>query len=43
VLASIVAIVVAMRLGFTVVVCIAAATYLLGMLSYRWHSHALRS
>ena len=43
VLASIVAIVVAMRLGFTVVVCIAAATYLLGMLTYRWHSHALRS
>lgn len=43
VLASIVAIVVAMRLGFTIVVLIAAATYLLGMLAYRWHAHAAHS
>ena len=42
VLASIVAIVVAMRLGFTMVVYIAAATYLLGMVLYRWHSRAVR-
>ena len=42
VLASIVAIVVAMRIGFTMVVLIAAATYLLGLIAYRWHSHALR-
>jgi hypothetical protein len=38
VLASIVAIVVAMRLGFRIVVFLAAATYLLAMLSYFWHS-----
>ena len=42
VLASIVAIVVAMRVGFTLVVCFAAAIYLLGFAAYRWHSHALR-
>jgi SAM-dependent methyltransferase len=42
VLASIVAIVVAMRMGFTTVVFMAAATYLLGLVSYRWHSRALR-
>jgi hypothetical protein len=42
VLASIVAIVVAMRLGFTAVVWIAAATYILGLLAYRWHSQAIR-
>jgi len=42
VLASIVAIVVAMRVGFTLVVLIAAATYLLGLLAYRWHANALR-
>jgi len=42
VLASIVAIVVAMRMGFTIVVCIAAATYLVGMVSYGLHSRALR-
>jgi spermidine synthase len=42
VLASIVAIVVAMRIGFTMVVLTAAATYLLGLIAYRWHSHALR-
>jgi hypothetical protein len=42
VLASIVAIVVAMRVGFTMVVLIAAATYLLGMASYRWHARAVR-
>jgi len=40
VLASIVAIVVAMRLGFKIVVCIAAATYIMAMLSYRWYSRA---
>ena len=38
VLASILAIIVAMRVGFKVVVCIAAATYLIAMLSYRWYS-----
>jgi hypothetical protein len=38
VLASIAAIIVAMRFGFTVVVTLAAAIYLLGMLSYRSHS-----
>ena len=43
VLASIVAIVVAMRTGFTVVVCISAATYLLAMISYRWHSQLVAS
>jgi spermidine synthase len=43
VLASIVAIVVAMRVGFKIVVCIAAATYILAMLSYRWHTRALKS
>jgi hypothetical protein len=43
VLASIFAIIVAMRLGFRTVVCIAAATYILAMLCYRWHSRALRS
>ncbi|MGB6689812.1 MAG: hypothetical protein WBE76_18405 [Terracidiphilus sp.] len=42
VLASIVAIVVAMQVGFTLVVCIAAAIYLLGFMAYRWHWHALR-
>lgn len=42
VLASIVAIVVAMRVGFTVVVLIAAAMYLLGLAAYQWHSRALR-
>jgi hypothetical protein len=42
VLASIIAIVVAMRIGFSLVVCIAAATYLLGFVAYRWHSQALR-
>lgn len=42
VLASIVAIVVAMRVGFTLVVCFAAATYLLGLMAYRWHSSAAR-
>ncbi|HTW66285.1 MAG TPA: hypothetical protein VME17_16790, partial [Bryobacteraceae bacterium] len=41
VLASIVAIVVAMRVGFTLVVLIAAATYLLGLVAYRWHSRML--
>jgi hypothetical protein len=41
VLASIVAIVVAMRMGFTTVVFMAAATYLLGLVSYRWHSRSL--
>jgi len=40
VLASILAIVVAMQLGFTVVVCIAAAIYLLGLVAYRSHSRA---
>ena len=43
VLASIVAIVVAMKLGFKVVVCIAAVTYIMAMLSYRWHSRAVVS
>jgi hypothetical protein len=38
VLASILAIVVAMKLGFKTVVFIAAATYVMAMLSYRWHS-----
>jgi spermidine synthase len=42
VLASIVAIVVAMRIGFTLVVCIAAAIYLLALMTYRWHWRALR-
>jgi hypothetical protein len=42
VLASIVAIVVAMQVGFTLVVCFAAAVYLLGLMAYRWHWHALR-
>ncbi|HEX4277251.1 MAG TPA: hypothetical protein VHZ74_17965 [Bryobacteraceae bacterium] len=42
VLASIAAIVVAMRLGFNTVVTIAAAIYLLGMISYRSHSRAAR-
>lgn len=41
VLASIIAIVVAMRMGFTTVVWIAAATYLLGTLSYGLHSRSL--
>jgi hypothetical protein len=40
VLASIVAIIVAMRFGFTVVVCMAAATYFLAMMSYRWHTRS---
>jgi spermidine synthase len=43
VLASIVAIVAAMRMGFTFVVCISAATYLLAMISYRWHSRLVTS
>ena len=43
VLASIAAILVAMSLGFRAVVCIAAATYVLAMLSYRWYSRALRT
>jgi spermidine synthase len=42
VLASIVAIVIAMQAGFTLVVCLAAGTYLLAFLAYRWHSHLLR-
>jgi spermidine synthase len=42
VLASIVAIVIAMRVGFTLVVCFAAAMYLLGFMAYRWHWHAVR-
>ena len=42
VLASIAAILVAMRFGFTVVVTVAAAIYVLGMVSYRSHSSALR-
>lgn len=42
VLASIVAIVVAMRVGFTVVVLIAAATYLAGLVTYQWQSRAIR-
>jgi spermidine synthase len=41
VLASIIAIVVAMRMGFTLVVWIAAGIYLLGTISYRLHSHIL--
>jgi len=41
VLASIIAIVVAMRIGFATVVWISAATYLLGMLSYGLHSYTL--
>jgi len=43
VLASIVAIVVAMRLGFKTVVCIAAAAYIMAMLAYRSYSRAVRS
>jgi hypothetical protein len=42
VLASIGAIIVAMRFGFTVVVVIAAVIYLVGMLSYGGHSRAVR-
>ena len=42
VLASILAIVVAMSVGFKIVVCIAAATYMLAMLSYRWYSRRSR-
>jgi spermidine synthase len=42
VLASIAAIVVAMRFGFTAVVVMAAVAYLVGMLSYSSHSRALR-
>jgi hypothetical protein len=38
VLASIVAIVVAMRKGFTVVVFMAASAYLLALVSYRWYT-----
>jgi hypothetical protein len=40
VLASIIAVVVAMRIGFTAVVCIAAAVYLLGLAAYRWSARA---
>lgn len=43
VLASIAAIIGAMRWGFKTVVCIAAGTYLIAMLSYRWYSQTLRS
>jgi hypothetical protein len=42
VLASIAAIVVAMQVGFTLVVCLAAVIYLLGFMAYRWHWSALR-
>ncbi len=42
VLASIAAIVVAMKFGFTLVVTLAAVIYLLGMLSYGSHSRAVR-
>ncbi len=42
VLASILAIVAAMRMGFTFVIYIAAATYLVAMLSYVWHSRLVR-
>ena len=38
VLASVLAIVIAMRVGFRSVVCLAAAIYLMAMLSYRWYS-----
>jgi hypothetical protein len=40
VLASIIAIVVAMQIGFTAVVCIASATYLLGLAAYLWSARA---
>jgi SAM-dependent methyltransferase len=40
VLASIVAIVVAMRIGFSAVVCIAAAVYWLALAAYRWSVRA---
>ena len=43
VLASILAIVVAMQVGFTAVVCIAAVIYLLGMVAYRSHARAVLS
>ena len=43
VLASILAIVVAMQVGFTAVVCIAAAIYLLAMVAYRSHARAVLS
>jgi hypothetical protein len=42
VLASIAAIVIAMRFGFTAVVTIAAAMYLVGMLSYRSYAGSQR-
>jgi len=42
VLASILAIIVAMRMGFTFVLGIAAITYVMAMVSYRWHSQLVR-